>query len=45
MDVIISETVAEVGRLAHLAPSLRLCADIMREAEARRQAIGRRGVG
>ena len=35
MDLIISDVVAELGRLAHLAPSLRLCAEIIREAENR----------
>ena len=39
MDAIIAEVVEEVERLAHLAPSLRLCAEIMREAEARRQTL------
>ncbi|KAK5114490.1 hypothetical protein LTR62_002425 [Meristemomyces frigidus] len=39
MDSIFAETVAEAGRLAHLAPSLRLCAEIIREAEQRRQIL------
>lgn len=39
MDDIIAEAVAEVERLSHLAPSLRLCAEIVREAEARRQVL------
>ena len=39
MNVIIAEVVAEVERMAHLAPSIRLCAEIMREAEERRQAL------
>ncbi|KAK5146929.1 hypothetical protein LTR32_001538 [Rachicladosporium monterosium] len=42
MDVIIAETVAEVERLAHLAPSLRLCAEILGEAEQRRQMLIKR---
>lgn len=37
MDVIISDVVIEVERYAHLAPSLRLSAEIIREAEDRRQ--------
>ncbi|KAK4548872.1 hypothetical protein LTR36_008645 [Oleoguttula mirabilis] len=41
-DGIIAEVVAEVERLAHLAPSLRLCAEIVREAEARRQVLIKR---
>lgn len=39
MDGIIAEVVAELEREAHLAPSLRLCAEIVREAEERRQQI------
>nr|OQO19627.1 hypothetical protein B0A51_13814 [Rachicladosporium sp. CCFEE 5018] len=39
MNVIIAEVVAEVERMAHLAPSIRLYAEIMREAEERRQAL------
>ena len=39
MNVIIAEVVAEIERMAHLAPSIRLCAELMREAEERRQAI------
>ncbi|KAK0314257.1 hypothetical protein LTR82_012974 [Friedmanniomyces endolithicus] len=42
MDVIIAETVAEVERMGHLAPSLRLCAEILREAEQRRQMLIKR---
>ena len=42
MDVVIAETVAECERLAHLAPSLRLCAEIVREAEQRRQVLIKR---
>lgn len=37
MDIIISDVVLEVERYAHLAPSLRLSAEIIREAEDRRQ--------
>ncbi|PGH17988.1 hypothetical protein AJ80_04609 [Polytolypa hystricis UAMH7299] len=37
MDIIISDVVIEVERYAHLAPSLRLSAEIIREAEDRRQ--------
>ncbi|KAF2656022.1 C6 zinc finger domain-containing protein [Lophiostoma macrostomum CBS 122681] len=37
MDDIISNVVHEMERLAHLAPSLRLSADIIREAESKRQ--------
>lgn len=37
MDMIISDVVIEVERYAHLAPSLRLSAEIIREAEDRRQ--------
>ena len=39
MDVIISDVVIEVERYAHLAPSLRLSAEIIREAEDRRQRL------
>ncbi|KAK5124362.1 hypothetical protein LTR85_001579 [Meristemomyces frigidus] len=39
MDAIISEVVSELERLSHLAPSLQLCAEIVREAEARRQVL------
>ncbi|KAL1583769.1 hypothetical protein WHR41_07461 [Cladosporium halotolerans] len=39
MNVIVAEVVAEVERMAHLAPSIRLCAELMREAEDRRQAL------
>lgn len=39
MNVMIAEVVAEVERMAHLAPSIRLCAELMREAEERRQAL------
>lgn len=39
MNAIIAEVVAELERLAHLAPSLQLCAEIIREAEQRRQVL------
>ena len=39
MDVIFAEVVAELERLAHLAPSVRLCAEIVRDAEERRQVL------
>ncbi|OCL11548.1 hypothetical protein AOQ84DRAFT_335776 [Glonium stellatum] len=37
MDIIIDDVVLEIERYAHLAPSLRLSAEIIREAEERRQ--------
>lgn len=37
MDAIIASVVTEVERYAHLAPSLKLSADIIRDAERRRQ--------
>ena len=37
MDIIIGDVVLEVERYAHLAPSLSLSAEIIREAEDRRQ--------
>ncbi|KAF2759975.1 hypothetical protein EJ05DRAFT_317638 [Pseudovirgaria hyperparasitica] len=37
MDVIIDDVILEIERYAHLAPSLRLSAEIIREAEDRRQ--------
>lgn len=37
MDAIINDVVVEIERYAHLAPSLRLSAEIIREAEERRQ--------
>ncbi|KAF2835678.1 C6 zinc finger domain-containing protein [Patellaria atrata CBS 101060] len=37
MDVIISDVVLEIERYSHLAPSLQLSAEIIREAEERRQ--------
>ena len=39
MNIIIAEVVVEVERLSHLAPSLKLCADIIREADQRRQVL------
>ena len=45
MDVIIAEVVAELDRLAHLAPSILLCAEMVREAEERRQVIRGEMVG
>lgn len=42
IDAVISDVVAETERLAHLAPSIRLCADIIREAEERRQVLMQR---
>jgi hypothetical protein len=37
VEAIITEVVAELKRLAHLAPSLRLSAEIVQEAGARRK--------
>ncbi|KAF2005887.1 hypothetical protein P154DRAFT_542405 [Amniculicola lignicola CBS 123094] len=37
MDDIISNVIHEIERLAHLAPSIRLSAELIREAEAKRQ--------
>lgn len=37
MNAIINDVVREIECYAHLAPSLRLSADIIREAENRRQ--------
>jgi hypothetical protein len=37
MDDIINNVVLEMERYAHLAPSLRLSAEIIREAEVKRQ--------
>ncbi|KAK3717933.1 hypothetical protein LTR37_005359 [Vermiconidia calcicola] len=37
MNAIIAEVVNELDRLAHLAPSIQLCAEMVREAEERRQ--------
>lgn len=45
MDVLFAEVVMEVERLGVLAPSIRLCAEIVREAEERRQVLRGRGRG
>lgn len=37
MDQMFQEVIEEVERYAHLAPSLRMSAEIIREAEERRQ--------
>lgn len=37
MDDIINNVVLEMERYAHLAPSIRLSAEIIREAEGKRQ--------
>jgi len=37
IDVIINDVVVEIERYAHLAPSLSLSAEIIREAEMRRR--------
>jgi hypothetical protein len=37
MNAIISDVVKEIGKYAHLAPSLSLSADIIREADNRRR--------
>lgn len=42
MDDMILGVVTEVERLAHLAPSLQRCAEILREAEERRRMLVRR---
>lgn len=39
MDSIINGVVEEVARYSHLAPSLALSAEIIREAECRRQDV------
>ncbi len=39
VDMMILEVVAELDRLAHLAPSIRLCAEMVREAEERRHLM------
>ena len=39
MDAIINEVLLEIERYAHLAPSLRLSSEIVREAEDRRQLM------
>lgn len=38
IDVIINDVVMEIERYAHLAPSLSLSSEIVREAEMRRRA-------
>ncbi|KXT17814.1 hypothetical protein AC579_5349 [Pseudocercospora musae] len=42
IDMVINDVVAELDGLGHLAPSIRLCADIVREAEDRRQVLMQR---
>lgn len=37
MDAMFQDVIEEVERYAHLAPSLRMSAEIIREAEERRQ--------
>ncbi|RMY43296.1 hypothetical protein D0865_11353 [Hortaea werneckii] len=39
MTAIFAEVVAELGRLVHLAPSLDLCAQIVKEAEEKRRLL------
>ena len=39
IDIIIAEVVSELERLAHLTPSIQLCAEIAREAEEKRQML------
>lgn len=39
MDAIINGVVDEIAKYSHLAPSLALSAEIIREAESRRQDI------
>ena len=41
MDVIFQQVIEEVQHYSHLAPSLRLGAEILREAEDRRQILTR----
>ena len=46
MDDIFQDVIEEFERYAHLAPSLRLGAEILREAEERRQVLLRNsGIG
>lgn len=45
MDAMIVEVVGELERLAHLAPSIRLCAEMVREADERRQGLMKRAYG
>lgn len=42
VDGVVTDVVIELGKLGHLAPSIRLCADIVREAEERRQVLMQR---
>lgn len=42
IDAVIAEVVTEIQGLAHLAPSLKLCAEIVKEAEERRQLLMQR---
>ena len=39
MDVIFAEVIGELERLQHLAPSIQLCMEIVRDAEERRQML------
>ncbi|CAK1366970.1 hypothetical protein CB0940_10319 [Cercospora beticola] len=39
LDTLIADVLAETQNVAHLAPSIGLCADIVREADERRQVI------
>lgn len=39
LDAVIKDVVVEVERLGHLAPSLKLCGEIIREAEERRRVL------
>ncbi|EAW06265.1 putative C6 finger domain protein [Aspergillus clavatus NRRL 1] len=45
VDAIISSVITEVGRYAHLAPSLKLSAEIIRDAEKRRKICLRSTTG
>lgn len=45
IDVIIADIIAELDRLAHLAPSIRLGSEIIREAEDRRRKHFKMGRG
>ncbi|KAI5363550.1 putative zn(2)-C6 fungal-type DNA-binding domain-containing protein [Septoria linicola] len=42
VDAVIEEVLAETQSVSHLAPSIELCSDIVREAEERRQVIMQR---
>jgi len=44
MNAIIDDVVREIERYAHLAPSLRLSADIIREADNRRRITLRNSI-